>query len=145
VDPLRLAVAVCLLLLMTEMKRRVATGVVGVLLLMAATAAAQPGIGISTTPLPPERVPLETRPPEQDRPRPSIGYYPGGPSVSHDPAFVGPTVRSETTEFGFSAWTAPNTPVSSPQAGWRDVTGWAAFGLTFTWGGPPRRPSSAVR
>jgi hypothetical protein len=127
------------------MKLTVTTGVFGVLLLMAATVAAQPGIGISTTP--PERVPPEAPAPKHDRTHPSTGSFTGGPSVSHDPAFLGPTLRSETTELGFSGWTAPNTPVGSPQAGWRDVTGWAAFGLTFTWGGPPHRPSpgSAIR
>ena len=136
-----------LALSMAKMKRTVTTGVVGALLLVARTVVAEPGIDISTTPLPPERVPLEASPPKYRRTHPSIGSFPGGPSVSHDPVFIGPTVRSETTEFGFSAWTAPNTPVGSPQSGGREVTGWAAFGLTFTWGGPPHRPSpgSAVR
>jgi hypothetical protein len=37
--------------------------------------------------------------------------------------------------------------VGGPQAAGGEVTGWAALGLTYTWGGPPRRPSpgSAVR
>jgi hypothetical protein len=123
------------------MKRAMTIGVFGVLVLMAATVAAQPGIGLSTTPLPLERGPLEAPAPGPDRARPSIGSFTGGPSVSHDPVFVGPTLRSETTELGFSVWTAPNTPVGGPQAGWRDP-GWAAVGLTFTWGGPSHRPPS---
>jgi hypothetical protein len=37
--------------------------------------------------------------------------------------------------------------VGGPQAAGGEVTGSAALGLTYTWGGPPRRPSpgSAVR
>jgi len=148
---LRKDIAVCcgstLALSMAKMNRTVTTCVVGALLLVAATVAAEPGIDISTTPAPPERGPLEASPPKDDRTHPSIGFFSGGPGVSHDRVFIGPTLRSETTEFGFSAWTAPNTPVGSPQSGWREVNGWAAFGLMFTWGGPPHRPSpgSAVR
>ena len=123
------------------MKRTVRAAFVGVLLLVARTAVAQPGLDISTTPLPPERVPIEVPAPKYLQTYPRIGSRPGGPSVSHNPVFIGPTVRSETTEFGFSAWIAPNTPVGSLQAGGREVTGWAALGLTYTWGEPRPRPS----
>jgi hypothetical protein len=115
--------------------------VVGVLLLTAGAAAAQPGVGISTTAPPPER--LETRPPGYEPPRPHReGYDVGGPGVSYPPVFIGPTLKSERTELGFSAWIAPNTPVGGrpPAAG--EVNGWAAFGFTLTWGGGPHRPSS---
>jgi hypothetical protein len=57
--------------------------------------------------------------------------------------FIGPTLRSDTNEFGFSAWIAPETPVGGLRAGGGEVSGWASLGLTFTWGGSPQRPSSA--
>ena len=123
------------------MSRTVTAPIVGVLLLVARTAVAQPDLDISTTPLPPERVPIEVPAPKYLHTYPRIGSRPGGPSVSHNPVFIGPTVRSETTEFGFSAWIAPNTPVGSPQAGGREVAGWPALGLTYTWGGARPRPS----
>jgi hypothetical protein len=64
--------------------------------------------------------------------------YPPGPRVLHDPAFIEPfTADLESGQVGFSAWTAPNTPVGASVGGYREVTGWAALGLTITWGGPP--------
>jgi hypothetical protein len=82
---LRKDIAVCcgstLALSMAKMNRTVTTCVVGALLLVAATVAAEPGIDISTTPAPPERGPLEASPPKDDRTHPSIGFFSGGPGV----------------------------------------------------------------
>jgi hypothetical protein len=69
-------------------------------------------------------------------------FYVSGPTVSPRPMFIGPTARTGTTELGPSLWTAPQPPIGPAQSGWRDSSGWAAFGLTFTWGGPPHRPSA---
>lgn len=115
--------------------------VVGLLLLGTGAAVAQPGVGITTTAPPPER--LETRPPGYETTRPSdTGSSMVGPRVNYAPVFIGPTVKSESSELGFSAWIAPNTPVGGLQPGGGEVNGWAAFGLTFKWGGGPHRPSS---
>ena len=112
---------------------------VAVLLGVAGTATAQPGVGL-TAPTPEG---LERRPPRYERGDPNhAGYDAGGRGVYYAPVFVGPTVRGETTEIGFSAWIAPNTPIGL-QPGGGDA-GWAAFGLTFSWGGPPRRPSAGT-
>jgi hypothetical protein len=118
-----------------------ACSVVGVLLVAAGTAVAQPGIGITTTAPPPER--LETRPPDYESRRPSDARDSvGGPRVDDSPVFIGPTVKSGSSELGFSAWIAPNTPVGGLQPGGGEVNGWAAVGLTLKWGGRPHRPSS---
>ena len=109
---------------------------------------AQPDLGIDTRVSPDERLRLEARPPAHDVLRPSdVGDWQRGSSVTHDPLFLGPTIRSGGSELGLSAWIAPNTPVGGAQAGWREVNGWASLGLTFRWGGPPNRPSpgSAIR
>lgn len=79
-----------------------------------------------------------TRPSDAD-------YYPQSPLVRHDPAFVGPlSSKTEsprgTGRFGLGGWTSPNTPVGSVGSGgtgYREVSGWFAFGFTFEWGGPP--------
>jgi hypothetical protein len=83
---------------------------------------------------PSEKVPAPTRPSD-------AGYYQPSPNVAHDPMFIGPTGRTGTGEFGFSAWISPITPVGNEVAGgWRRQSGVPAIGFTFTWGGPPRRP-----
>jgi hypothetical protein len=120
--------------------------VVGLLLLAAGPAVAQPGVGITTTAPPPER--LETRPPDHDSRRPSdVRDSVVGPRVDHNPVFIGPTLKSESSELGFSAWIAPNTAVAGRPLDGGEVNGWAAFGLTLRWGGTPSRPSpgSAIR
>lgn len=69
------------------------------------------------------------------------GYYQPSPNVAHDPMFIGPTGRTGTGEFGFSAWIAPTTPVGNELAGgWRQQGGVPAIGFTFSWGGASRRP-----
>jgi hypothetical protein len=83
---------------------------------------------------PSERVPAPTRPSD-------AGYYQPSPNVGHDPLFIGPTGRTGTREFGFSAWIAPTTPVGNELAGgWRQQSGVPAIGFTFTWGGASYRP-----
>jgi hypothetical protein len=97
-----------------------------------------------------ERAPRVIPPPlhyETTRP-PDTDYYPQGTKVEHDPAFIEPLAsRYEDAEgsgsIGLSGWTAPNTPVSSPNTGWRDVSGWFALGFSVTWGGPPAAPKAA--
>ena len=75
-----------------------------------------------------------TRPSDSD-------YYQPSPNVAHDPMFIGPTGKTQTGEFGFSAWIAPTTPVGNELAGgWRRQSGALAIGFTFTWGGPSRQP-----
>jgi hypothetical protein len=124
-----------------------ATGsMVGLLLLGVGTAAAQPGVGITTTAPPPER--LEIRPPDSETRRPGDARSSvGGPPVDHRPVFIGPTFKTESSELGFSAWIAPNTPVGGRELDGGEVYGWPALGLTLRWGGGPYRPSSgpAVR
>ena len=82
-----------------------------------------------------------TRPADTD-------YYPQGTLVEHDPAFIEPLASQYENaqgsgRVGFSGWTAPNTPVSSPSAGWAYNTGWFALGFSVTWGGPPAAPKAA--
>ena len=80
--------------------------------------------------------------PEATRPSDS-GYYQPSPNVAHDPMFIGPTGKTETGQYGLSAWIAPNTPVGNELAGgWRRQSGAPAIGFTFTWGGPSRRPEA---
>ena len=77
-----------------------------------------------------------TRPSESD-------YYQPSPNVAHDPLFIGPTGKTKRSEFGFSAWIAPTTPVGNELAGgWRRQSGAPAIGFTFTWGGPSRQAES---
>jgi hypothetical protein len=110
----------------------VGIGAIGFLLLAASTAVAQPGIGITTTAPPPER-----RPPGYERPRPdAVRRFVGEPLTPEGPVFIGPTLRTETSEFGVSAWTAPDTHVGSVRARGEQLNGWASFGLTYTWGPP---------
>lgn len=115
--------------------------------LLAAPVLAQ-GVDLETrVPAPDERR-FEIRPPARDQvTRPEgADFYPEGPRVQHDPAFIEPfTVETETGRVGLSGWTAPNTPVGPEVGGRREINGWFALGLTFTWGGPPtpRRPAAA--
>jgi hypothetical protein len=120
------------------MRRILAVAVLATGLLGAADAAAQPGLEIS--PPPPER--LDVRPPRHERVRPDAVDDGATRGVQYDPYFVGPTLRTETTELGLSAWIAPSVGTGGPQPGGGDRQGWAALGLTFSWGGPTRRPSS---
>ena len=126
--------------LLVEMKAIVAFGVVGLLLLQAFAVNAEPGVGVDTTMSP---QPLELRPPPQDKTRPKArGEHALAPHAVSTPAFLGPTIRTESTEFGVSGWIAPNPPVGSPRAAGGDVNGWGVLGLTFTGGGPPPRSAS---
>jgi hypothetical protein len=90
------------------------------------------GPGASTPPS--TKTPGATRPGDADS-------YPQSPSVSHEPMFIGPTGKTQTGEFGASAWIAPNTPVGSEVARGQQG-GTPAVGFTFTWGGPARRSES---
>ena len=119
-------------------------GMIVSLLLHVPAVEAQPGVGIEST-SPPTQL-------EQRRPSPSPGSNardarPGVPYSDSTPVFIGPTVRSETTELGPSGWIAPNPPVGGLRSAGSDTSGWASLGFTFTWGGPRNRPSSgsAVR
>jgi hypothetical protein len=116
---------------------------IGLGLLVAAPAGAQ--VEIEATPPPAER-PLRVIPPplhyETSKP-PDHDNYPQGTKVEHDPAFVEPLASKYETpngsgRVGLSGWTAPNQPVGSGVGGgWRDISGWFAFGFSVTWDGPP--------
>lgn len=105
-----------------------------------------------------QRVDVETRKPvgepgfeivaprlQQDVTRPSDhDFYPEGPRVQHDPAFIAPfSGETEDGRVGLSGWTAPQTPVGPSVNGHRDVSGWLAVGFSMTWGGPPATPRAA--
>ncbi|MBI2217914.1 MAG: hypothetical protein HYU51_11500 [Candidatus Rokubacteria bacterium] len=101
------------------------------------------------TPALAQRVDIESRPPElpidvvppalDPVTRPSdADFYPGGPRVQHDPAFIEPlAAETDGGDVGLSGWTAPQTPVGPAVLGQREVNGWLAIGLSITWGGPP--------
>lgn len=111
--------------------------------LTAVPAAAQ--VEIEATPPPAER-PLRVVPPplhyETSKP-PDHDNYPQGTKVEHDPAFIEPLAFKYETpngsgRVGVSGWTAPNQPVGAGiGGGWRDISGWFAFGFSVTWDGPP--------
>jgi hypothetical protein len=127
------------------MKAIAALGVVGLLLLQAFTVNAEPGVGVDTTASP---QPLELRPPPQEKTRPKArAEHALAPHAVSTPAFLGLTMRGETTEFGVSGWIAPNPPVGSPRTAGGDVNGWGVLGLTFTEGGtsPRGATGSAIR
>jgi len=85
---------------------------------------------------PSEKAPAPTRPSD-------AGYYQPSPNVAHDPMFIGPTGRTGSGEFGFSAWIAPTTPVGTERAGgWLQQSGTPAIGFTYRWGGASGRPES---
>jgi hypothetical protein len=74
--------------------------------------------------------------------------YPRGGQVGIEPAFVRPlSSKVETPNWtgraGVAGWVSPNTPVGPQSSGWKEVSGWFALGITFTWDGPPpaRRPA----
>ena len=118
------------------MKPMLAAAGLAVLLSVIGQAAAQSGVDLRTT-SPPDR--SEPRPTATTRP----GEIPYDPRVQHRPVFIGPTITSEAGEFGLSAWIAPDPPVDGPRSAGDQTNGWASLGLTFTWGGPPQRPSAA--
>lgn len=86
----------------------------------------------------------QTRPSDRD-------YYPEGPRVEHDPAFIEALSGEYQTptgsgRVGVSGWTSPATPVGPTAAiGQREIPGWLGFGFSVTWGGPPSGPRRAVR
>jgi hypothetical protein len=86
---------------------------------------------------------------EVTKPRES-DFYPDGPKVEHDPAFIEPfsatyQTPTMTGRYGLSGWTAPNTPVGSTAAGTRQDSGWFAIGFSITWDGPPPARRGPVR
>jgi hypothetical protein len=87
---------------------------------------------------------------EQSRPS-DREYYPEGPRVEHDPAFIDDLSAQYQTpdgsgRAGVSGWTSPATPVGpTASIGQRDIPGWFGFGFSVTWGGPPSGPRRAVR
>ena len=119
------------------------------LVLLATAPAAAQQVEIQKAPAPP--VTLEREPGAAsgigDATRPSDGdVYPRGASVPHDPTFLGGlsgrrTTPTSTGRVGLAAWISPNTPVGSPNTGWRDVSGWLGLGFAVTWDGPPPRPA----
>jgi hypothetical protein len=128
---------------MNAMRALMTVLIAGLGLLAAVPAAAQVEIEAKRTPA--ER-PLRVIPPplhyETSKP-PDHDNYPQGTKVEHDPAFVEPlSFKYETPNtsgrVGLSGWTAPNQPVGSGVGGgWRDISGWFAFGFSITWDGPP--------
>jgi hypothetical protein len=72
---------------------------------------------------------------------PPSAKTPQSPGVGHEPMFIGPTGKTQTGEFGASAWIAPTTPVGSEVARGQGG-GTPAVGFTYTWGGPARRSDS---
>ncbi|MBI4637703.1 MAG: hypothetical protein HY727_15300 [Candidatus Rokubacteria bacterium] len=113
------------------------------LLALAASPGSAQQVDITTTPPPAERE-RQLIPPGRDEPtRPSdTDYYPQGPRVRHDPAFIRPLsverrTPTSTGRVGMSGWTSPNTPVGGSLNGYSEVNGWFSLGFTFTWDGPP--------
>ena len=124
------------------MKRSTMAAALAILVVLAGNAAAQPDVGI-TAPAPTDRP--SARPPSEETTRPGYAGDDGTRrGVRYNPVFIGPTMRSETTEFGTSAWIAPSAVTGGPQPGGGDRNGWAALGFTFSWGGPPQRPSGGA-
>jgi len=111
-------------------------GAAGLLVLAASTATAQSGVGLTTTA--PDRQELQTRtPPNADLRSSPARPFVGEPPLHETPMFIGPTLRTETSELGFAMWIAPNTQIGGARTGRDEVNGWASFGLTYTWGGRP--------
>jgi hypothetical protein len=111
-------------------------------LLAASGVGAQPALEVTTAPARPETSVL--RPEFVTVPPSGADAAVTGPYVPYEPYFIGPTAKTRTGEYGFSAWLAPNTPAD--RSGIHGVSGWAALGFTFTWGGPPYRlPTSHAR
>jgi hypothetical protein len=118
---------------------------VGLLLAFAAAPAVAQDVKIQAPRPAPERtdavdktrLPYErTRPTDRD-------YYPEGPRVAHDPAFIEPFSTeyegaNSSGRVGIAGWTSPNAPLGPEVTGHREVTGWFGLGFSVTWGGPPR-------
>ena len=119
-----------------------------------------------------QQMKIEVKPPERE-PRPEIvapglryeqsrpsdhEFYPNGPTVEHDPAFIeGLSTAYRTGDsrgrVGVAGWTSPNTPVGPSVIGYREVSGWFGLGFSIVWNGPPasarpagsKLPSAPVR
>ena len=120
-------------------------------------------IGV-TAPTLAQEIKIQTRPPGEEV-KPEIvapplhdqmsrpdhdDFYPDGPKVRHDPAFIEPlAVPIETSngtgEVGVSGWTTPAIPVGPAVIGRRDNNGWLSFGFSAVWGGPPTAKPPARR
>jgi len=126
------------------MKAKTLALALGCLLVMASSAVAQ---GVKIEAKPPAREPkLEVIPPgghyQQSKPS-DHDYYPQGPKVEHDPAFIDGLsgeyeIAGTTGRAGVSGWTSPHTPVGPEVTGRREHNGWFGVGFSMTWGGPPR-------
>jgi hypothetical protein len=81
------------------MRSVAAVAVIASLLFAALPVQAQAGVGIESA-LPPQQ--LEQRPPPPPRTRPSAPDANSGRHSGSTPTFIGPTTKTETTEFGFS-------------------------------------------
>jgi hypothetical protein len=128
---------------MKNMRTMMLGALLGLALLSAAPAHAQQ-VDIAVPAPEPKREPLIIPPGDHEQAtRPSdADYYANPPRVRHDPAFIGPaSSKTETPtgtgRAGVAGWTSPNPPVGPAQTGWRDVTGYFAFGIAIEWGGPP--------
>ena len=96
---------------------------------------AQPALDVTTTPARPDTTIAR---PDAGTVGPTGPPHPvPGPYVPYAPFFIGPTVKTRTGEHGLSVWLAPNTPLDRTSG--NEVSGWAGFGFTSTWGGPPYR------
>lgn len=131
--------------------RRLA-GWMAALLIVAASPGMAQEVKIKTRP-PGEEVKPEVVPPrlhyEVSRPD-DADFYPDGPKVRHDPAFIEPFAAqietpNGTGEVGVSGWTTPAVPVGPAVVGRRENHGWLSFGLSIVWGGPPTAKPAARR
>jgi hypothetical protein len=102
---------------------------------LGATAVQAEDLKLDTTPPTPEtRVPA----PGPVRGPSDPGYYPGGPVVPYDPAFIpGLSTEVGTGRAGLSGWTAPNPTAGLTGTGGSERPGWFSLGFTWTWGESP--------
>jgi hypothetical protein len=128
---------------MKFMQAIVIGALIGLALWSAAPAQAQQ-VDIAIPAPEPKREPLIIPPGDHGQAtRPSdADYYPNPPRVRHAPAFIGPgSSKTETPtgtgRAGIAGWTSPTTPVGAEATGWREVSGYFAFGIAVEWGGPP--------
>ena len=127
------------------MNAKTVLAIVGFSLVVASAAVAQE---VKIEAKPQAREPkLEIVPPagryEQSQPT-DREFYPDGPRVEHDPAFIEGLSREYQTatsagRAGLSGWTSPAMPLGAEVARNREVTGWFALGFSVTWGAPPAR------
>jgi hypothetical protein len=116
---------------------------IGVLAMLAATAARAQDVKMSAPQPPPQREPRVITPGLLYETKPSDELqYPGTNAVPYDPAFIGPLSRKietprSTGRMGLSGWSSPQTPIGPSGAGMRENNGWLGFGFSVTWGGPP--------